>query len=420
MVKFCQEVIKLQITLADVLKFDTFKDAHVLTGTTNLNRPVEFNYIIDSFPNLAETVKWLRDDVLVFVLGHSILDQTDKLIEILDMLDGISIPGVVVFVDKYIKSIPENVIQAYLDKGMPLIALPWEVKYLDVSNEIFSTIAKNQLREKEQSDILYQLLFDSSFDRVDILARLEPLSFNTEVRHCILLGDIVKFKRYISSHNLSEPEISKLKNDILNLVHAYFSSLNFNFISMSHNDNTITLLEENEANRLVNSNFEADLNKRLQKLYPGIECTIGIGSSVNKLTDLANSYRQGKNVINAKRSGLVPPGTILYSELGIFQILYAADIETLMHLYPNKIKPIIEYDESHNSNLLETLEIYLDNKNSLTTAAKILYVHKNTILYRIDKIATLIDLNAIDTFTLLFEIKVYKYLRSKQNNNTTK
>ncbi len=410
----------MHITLKDVLEFETFKDAKVLTSTDNLDRPVGFNYIIDSFPNLSETVKWLRDDVLVFVLGHSILDQTDRLIEILNMLEGIKIPGIVVYVDKYIQSIPENVIRAYDEKNMPLVALPWKVKYLDVSNEIFSTIALNQLHEKEQSDILYQVLFDSTFDQVDILARLEPLSFNTEVRHCIMLGDIVQFKKYISANHLSEQDISKLKDDFHNLLYTQLNNLGFNFISMSHNDNTITLLEEDEANKILGTDFEVTLNTKLKKMYPGIECTLGIGSSVNNINELANSYRQGKNVINAKRSGLVPDTTILYNELGIFQILYATDIDTLMHLYPNKIKPIIEYDESHNSNLLETLEIYLDNKNSLTTAAKILYVHKNTILYRIDKINTLIDLNSIDTFTLLFEIKVYKYLHSKQKHNNQK
>ncbi len=397
----------MHISLSEIIKFDTFKQAKILAGSENLNRAVSFNYVIDSFPDLQETLTWLRDDVLVFVFGHSIANNPEKLIDILKMLENFKIPGMVVYINKYIKEIPETVVKAFQDANMPLITIPWQVKYLDVSNEIFSAIAKKQLQVQEQSDILSQLLFDPHFDYQDNNLRLQQLNYSDDTAHCILVAKINNLKNHAQSHNLSDTALIELKEHFHSNLRSNFLISSFNFISMLHGDAIIFLMEKQDADQ-----FNPETSKISKSGHKDLELEFGIGMDVFNLNELAQSYTQAKNVIDAKSRQLIGHSVNHFSDIGLFQILYTTDTAILKKLYPNKIKPVIEYDKTHNSNLLDTLEVYLDNKNSLATAAKIMYVHKNTILYRIDKINSLIDINNFDTFNLLYEIKIYKYLQS--------
>ena len=397
----------MHISLNEILNFDTFKKAQVLSGSDNLDNAVSFNYVLDSFPDLNETLTWLRDDVLIFIFGHSIANNPEKLIDILHMLENFKIPGVIVYVNKYIKEIPASVVQAFQEVNMPLITIPWQVKYLDVSNEIFSAIAKKQHQVQEQSDILSQLLFDPHFDYQDNFLRLQQLNYSDDVAHCILVVKINNLKDPANILNLSESAIIELKEHYHSSLKNHFQLNNFNFISMQHGDTIIFLMEKQDS-----KTFNLNIAKLPKFSKQDVSVDFGIGMDVFKLEELASSYSQAKNVIDAKNRNLIDPGINHFGDLGLFQILYITDVATLKKLYPNKIKPIIEYDNTHNSSLLDTLEIYLDNKNSLATAAKIMYVHKNTILYRIDKINTLIDFNYFDVFNLLYEIKIHKFLNS--------
>lgn len=401
----------MHITLADILKLNTFKEARILSKDTDLNRMVSFNYVIDSFCDFKETLNGLADDVLVFVFGHSIANEPERLIEILGMLENFKIPGVIVYVNKYIKEIPKTVIHAYQDAKMPLITIPWQVKYLDVANEIFSAITRKQLEVQEQSDLLAQLLFDPTFDGPDITFRLSQLNYNHDTPHCILVAKINSFNLCSPPTRFRDFNTGELKENYHTALRNYFSLNDFEFISMQHGDSIIFLMEKEDCKKI------GDDSGQLLGIHPAsnnceISLDIGIGMNVNKLDELQVSYNQAKNVIDAKRRKLVEPHINYFGDLGLFQILYTVDLTHLKKLYPNKIKPIIEYDQTHNSCLLDTLEIYLDNKNSLATAAKILFVHKNTILYRIDKVNSLVNINNYDIFNLLFEIKIYKYLQS--------
>ncbi|MCR5143915.1 MAG: helix-turn-helix domain-containing protein [Lachnospiraceae bacterium] len=54
------------------------------------------------------------------------------------------------------------------------------------------------------------------------------------------------------------------------------------------------------------------------------------------------------------------------------------------------LKPILDYDREHNSDLLATLRSYLYNDGSIKAVADEMYIHKNTIVYRMNKIKELI------------------------------
>ena len=82
-----------------------------------------------------------------------------------------------------------------------------------------------------------------------------------------------------------------------------------------------------------------------------------------------------------------------------------------MKAYCDKlIIPLIEYDVTNGSELLGTLECYLNHEMNLQDAAQAMYIHKNTLKYRLQKIQEILGVKLKDT-TVIASIKLALKIR---------
>lgn len=74
-------------------------------------------------------------------------------------------------------------------------------------------------------------------------------------------------------------------------------------------------------------------------------------------------------------------------------------VKVSYYLHPS-IRLLQRYDDSHNTSLVETLRVYLLNSSSQAETARDLDIHRSTLLYRINKIKEIAELNLADSETL--------------------
>ena len=77
------------------------------------------------------------------------------------------------------------------------------------------------------------------------------------------------------------------------------------------------------------------------------------------------------------------------------------------------IGPLVQYDESHSNNLVQTINAYFDHHGNISQTAEMLYIHRNTLLYRLDRIQELTgqDLNnAHDRLALQLALKLWQIM----------
>lgn len=85
---------------------------------------------------------------------------------------------------------------------------------------------------------------------------------------------------------------------------------------------------------------------------------------------------------------------ISYSELGIYRLLLQiGDMHQLWRFAEDVLGALIEYDARHKVDLVRTLSIYLNQRESLKQTARVLRVHVNTVSYRIQRIERLTSLD---------------------------
>jgi purine catabolism regulator len=89
----------------------------------------------------------------------------------------------------------------------------------------------------------------------------------------------------------------------------------------------------------------------------------------------------------------------LFDQLGVYRLIFAAEhLPELQGFLEETLGSLVAYDAQHGADLVRTLEAFFQANCSPKETAAILKVHRNTVLYRLERIAAImqIDLNDPD------------------------
>lgn len=145
---------------------------------------------------------------------------------------------------------------------------------------------------------------------------------------------------------------------------------------------------------------------------------IGV-SMPNPFSAAKRSYRQALQALNYLKK-YANRGHFYYADMGILRFFMDQDnnlcSEYLHEFHSRYLKPIREYDKRKNTRLFDTLTTYLQKDCSKVNTAKLLYIHKNTLLARLETIEKITGCdtgNNEDIFNLQMALKI-EHLFSEQ------
>jgi sugar diacid utilization regulator len=134
----------------------------------------------------------------------------------------------------------------------------------------------------------------------------------------------------------------------------------------------------------------------LESRFPATQFTIGASRVTMTLSQLGAARDQARATLKlARRLGRTDTVTA-YEELGFYRLLLAVPAPELRRFADEVLGPLVDYDEAHGSDLVSTLAVYLQTGGSPRHAAERLFVHPNTVVYRIGRIQTLIGVDLTD------------------------
>ena len=93
-------------------------------------------------------------------------------------------------------------------------------------------------------------------------------------------------------------------------------------------------------------------------------------------------------------SAATPGSYLSLLPLQMVSSLAPQDRQLLIH---NLLQPLLQYDDMHQTNLRDTLRIYLQNNGNISATAKALFLHRNTMIHRINKIKDILQLTLEDS-----------------------
>ena len=120
--------------------------------------------------------------------------------------------------------------------------------------------------------------------------------------------------------------------------------------------------------------------------------SIGIGNIYSELSMMKNSLKESEWALSTIKFKGLKDEIVKYKDIGIYSLLFNINNkEVLEQYYYSALGGIIEYDRINNSDLTGTLETYLEKSCNVTVTAETLFIHRNTLKYRLRKIEELLQ-----------------------------
>nr|WP_285846424.1 PucR family transcriptional regulator ligand-binding domain-containing protein [Priestia koreensis] len=189
------------------------------------------------------------------------------------------------------------------------------------------------------------------------------------------------------------------------------------FITVYKNQAVCILLNQREGKTLKKRimdgfmRFLSNDYKRIPKL--AVE-SIGVGQHVEKLEDIHKSYETAIETLRIQQQLCSEECIHFYEELHMYRIIsLVQQHRDLRDVIMEYLAPVLEYDQQFNTKLLDTLKVYLACNGSKKETAKQLFVVRQTLYHRIEKLERLLGSDFMESekrMAIEFMLKAYDYL----------
>ncbi|WP_260288537.1 PucR family transcriptional regulator [Peribacillus aracenensis] len=381
------------LTVTDALKLPQIKQCQVVAGIQGLNREIES---INSF-DAPDVLSWLKPNELILTTGYLFQDNPQQLDQFVIELAKMNCSGLFIKLEE----ISQTTISIANMANLPILRIPTEFSLSDIMSPLLREIVTRQNEQKESSysiedisgvgaeNISYGILgmteFKSSFPKITggYICTVLPLTLQWNQRN-----DSIAYKQLIKTiETLTEQyKIDKLIRNIKgSLVIIYLDTIP---LGNTHFYSQVTQISQ-------------QIISTLAKHLP-MELSLGVGNYHTGINNLANSLQEALQSIDLGKR--LNPGKEIYSykEIITFKILQYAPKNMLMDIVISNLAPLKDHDDETQSDLIKTLEAYLQCNLRPAETARKMGVHRNTIHFRIKSIKKLLgmDLSNDDLFTL--------------------
>lgn len=253
----------------------------------------------------------------------------------------------------------------------------------------------------DKDNFIKNLLLDNLL-RVDMYTRAEKLHIDTDVKRVVYIIETKHEK----------------DTNALETVRTLFAGKTKDFIT-AVDEKSIILVKEVKGHESY-----AELDKTAEVIADMLNTEamsavhIAYGTVVNDIREVSRSYKEAKMALDVGKIFYSDKNVVAYNRLGIGRLIYQLPM-SLCQMFIKEIfggRALDEFDDE----TLSTINKFFENNLNVSETSRQLYIHRNTLVYRLDKLqkSTGLDLRVFDdaiTFKIaLMVVKYMKYMESKE------
>lgn len=273
-----------------------------------------------------------------------------------------------------------------------------------VSMDRLKQIAINAAIESERRDFFDDLLEG----RITDVKNLESLSqmhgLNINAKYICMVTSISNYDELFHKYNNNRSLIMTKASKVLyeasslngrNTIIINRSNYLISFVQIRPNDDIENL-------RTAFKELGLEYIKSLNLSIPDFKVSIAIRNLYKNIIDLRLSFNEALETLKLLNAFGKGKNLAHYEDFKVFHLLSSIKPnDVLINFFNNTIGKLQSYDLENNTNLMETLVAFIEYNGNISQAAKMIYVHRNTFIYRIDKIKQLLDSDLKDRDELL-------------------
>ena len=251
----------------------------------------------------------------------------------------------------------------------------------------------------DKDNFIKNLLLDNLL-LVDIYNRAKKLHIETNVKRIVFIIE--------TQH---EKDVNALET-----VRSLFSTKTKDFITAVDEKDIILVKEVKPGETYDDLEKTASMIVDMLNTEALTRVKVAFGTIVNEIKDVSRSYKEAKMALDVGKIFYSTKNVVAYSKLGIGRLIYQLPLP-LCRMFIKEIfdgKSPDDFDEE----TLTTINKFFENSLNVSETSRQLYIHRNTLVYRLDKLqkSTGLDLRVFeDAITFKIALMVVKYMKYMEN-----
>lgn len=262
---------------------------------------------------------------------------------------------------------------------------------LSIAQELLRTRYMEERKLFSENLWVDELLNNRLADEKQVKALLGP-GFNrqTELHIRVCLIEIENLND--DTLYLQETGAETIRYHLSLLLRSIFEKHGFRlFLTMKNNRLAAIAVDKNGTGRTkarFQSALDALVSQRADDKLQDLRLAVGVGKACSSLGQVHVSHREAMQALSLHSCFRRP--ALFYEDLGVFQLLALNDAGTLHQFVRSYLGAILDYDQAKGSDLLTTLRVYLDHDGSKQVAAQKLFIVRQSLYYRLEKLKELL------------------------------
>ncbi len=372
-------------TVEDIMELPFFKENELklLAGKKGLNRIV-------TRPNIAQLMNfsdWMGGGEFLLINGVGLhLDQKENLLTVIENAQKGKAACIVFEISQtYLPKIPQEAIDLSNYYQLPIFTLSWDVSFGQILNTVYDYIVRKEREDSNVMDLMRNILF-TDFNPGSILQQADYYGYNLRNPHQCIIACI---------------EDLSFEKDFYDAIKK-----------VMENQKKLLAMEQNACLILF---YPTEQKKEMKALFQLLlsnykNAYIAVGNSYSDVLKYRESYNQAVQALRFL-SVTKDKQIMFYDELGLLKLLNDDENGKMIKEYIHDfLLPLKSYQKKYSVDLIESLNVYQECNFNIAQASQKLFIHRNTLLQRLDKIANLLEIDFND-FNVRREIMDVMYLR---------
>lgn len=377
------------------------KDQYKLTllaGRNGCGNAISWVHMIEDTTIIQQL--WGKELAVTTGLGFQTHDTLFYFIQCLVKYHSV---GLIINTGKYIFDISQDIIDYCDEQDFPLLTTPWEVHMADLIKDFSMRCLSSEKEDRQISKYFKEIFINPQV--IDDTRNHLMGTFDVDGYFQVLLIGIDGSDQFDTIERRRIAFQLELYFEKIESTYSFFWFDGY-FVLIVNN------LSDDELDDIVDHMYKRAKKRMMNRLIH-----IGIGTRLLDFKNVILSYKRARAAVSMAVQFDYP--FMSFDEMGVYQILFSIeDTQILENMYHQLLDPLINYDQKHNGELEKTLYYYLIYDGNQQLMAKNLYMHRNTISYRLTKIKELIQCDLLSFEEKLPYMLAYyiKEMKIKENS----
>ncbi|MCL6573203.1 MAG: PucR family transcriptional regulator ligand-binding domain-containing protein [Bacillus sp. (in: Bacteria)] len=291
-------------------------------------------------------------------------------------------------------------------------------------------LALERIKAKEIEEVklkIRQDFFDdlltgkiTSSDTIQTLCDLHGLNANY-MYHCIVINIESDEVGHYADMVVKKVELENKARKCVKMVYDYSHLANGDLTCFYRNNRIILLIGQNEQRLPISTNSAKQLANNiyevLNKQVNNTTFLIGIGRQYSPISSIHKSFSEAHEAIRLKQKFDHNGGVSHFEDHAVYHFLDSniKDLE-LEDFFIKHLGKVYEHDQIQGTSYISTLENYFINNHNISETAKAMYLHRNTLIYRIEKIKEILNCelkNSEELLQIQLALKIFRLLNKR-------